>query len=55
LLITSFNWLATTSNPWKPRGAEIGVIVKGPDLVGHLKNKFSEVAGIGRKILDCRA
>jgi hypothetical protein len=25
LLITSFNWLATTPDPWKPRGAEIGV------------------------------
>ncbi|WP_076860962.1 phospholipase D-like domain-containing protein [Bradyrhizobium mercantei] len=55
LLITSFNWLATTSNPWKPRGAEIGVIVKGPGLVGHLKNKFSEIAGIGSDILGCQA
>jgi hypothetical protein len=46
LLITSFNWLATTPDPWKPRGAEIGIIVKGPGLAAHLRKRFCELAGV---------
>jgi hypothetical protein len=45
-LITSFNWLATTPDPWKPLGAEIGVIVKGPGLAEMLRARFCELAGI---------
>jgi hypothetical protein len=46
LVVTSFNWLATTPDPWKPRGAEIGVIIKGPGLVEGLKARFSGLAEI---------
>jgi hypothetical protein len=46
LLITSFNWLATSPDPWKPRGAEIGIVVKGPGLVGHLQTKFRQLTGV---------
>jgi phosphatidylserine/phosphatidylglycerophosphate/cardiolipin synthase-like enzyme len=46
LLITSFNWLATTPDPWKPRGAEIGIIVKGPGLAAELQDRFCQLAGI---------
>ncbi len=44
LLITSFNWLATTPDPWKPHGAEIGLIVKGPGLAENLKERFCKLA-----------
>jgi phosphatidylserine/phosphatidylglycerophosphate/cardiolipin synthase-like enzyme len=46
LLITSFNWLATSLDLWKPRGAEIGIVVKGAGLVEHLQTKFRQLAGI---------
>jgi hypothetical protein len=46
LLITSFNWLATSPDPWKPRGAEIGIIVKGPGLAEKLQAQFCQLAGI---------
>jgi phosphatidylserine/phosphatidylglycerophosphate/cardiolipin synthase-like enzyme len=46
LLITSFNWLATTPDPWKPRGAEIGIILKGPGLAEKLRVQFCNFAGI---------
>jgi hypothetical protein len=46
LLITSFNWLATSPDPWKPRGAEIGIVVKGAGLVEHLQTKFRQLTGV---------
>jgi phosphatidylserine/phosphatidylglycerophosphate/cardiolipin synthase-like enzyme len=46
LLITSFNWLATTPDPWKPLGAEIGIIVRGPGLAEKLRTQFCQLAGI---------
>ncbi len=46
LIVTSFNWLATTPDPWKPRGAEIGIVVKGPGLVERLQDQFCQLAGI---------
>ena len=46
ILVTSFNWLATTPDPWKPRGSEIGVLVKGPGLVESLRARFSQAAEI---------
>ncbi|NLS69335.1 hypothetical protein E3H11_10465 [Bradyrhizobium brasilense] len=45
ILVTSFNWLATTPDPWKPRGAEIGILVKGPGLVETVKSRFWEAVG----------
>jgi hypothetical protein len=45
IVITSFNWLATTPDPWKPRGAEIGVVVKGPNLVSAVRDRFRELTG----------
>ena len=42
ILVTSFNWLATTPDPWKPRGAEIGILIKGPGLVESLQSQFSQ-------------
>ncbi|PXA93488.1 hypothetical protein DMC25_00100 [Caulobacter sp. D4A] len=32
LCVTSFNWLATTADPWKPKGSEIGILLSGSDL-----------------------
>ena len=46
VLVTSFNWLATTPDPWKPRGAEIGILIKGPGLVKDLQSRFAEAAQI---------
>jgi phosphatidylserine/phosphatidylglycerophosphate/cardiolipin synthase-like enzyme len=45
IVITSFNWLATTPDPWKPRGAEIGAVVKGPNLVSSVRDRFRELTG----------
>lgn len=36
LCVTSFNWLATTPDRWKPHAAEIGVFVAGARLNGAL-------------------
>jgi cardiolipin synthase len=46
LLKTSFNWLATSPDPWKPLGAEIGIIIKGPGLAEQLRDRFCRLAGI---------
>jgi phosphatidylserine/phosphatidylglycerophosphate/cardiolipin synthase-like enzyme len=46
VLVTSFNWLAATPDPWKPRGAEIGILIKGPGLVESLHSRFAQVADV---------
>jgi hypothetical protein len=48
ILVTSFNWLATTPDPWKPRGAEIGILVKGPGLVESVRSRFLEATKVAK-------
>ena len=42
LCVTSFNWLATTPDRWKPRAAEVGVFVAGADLNSRLLARVNE-------------
>lgn len=42
LCVTSFNWLATTPDRWKPRAAEVGVFVAGADLNADLLARINE-------------
>lgn len=46
LLVTSFNWLAATLDPWKPRGSEIGMLVKGPGLVPIVLDRFRKLTNL---------
>jgi hypothetical protein len=47
ILITSFNWLATTADPWKPKGAEIGLHIRQPGLADELLTRIRDAVGIG--------
>ena len=42
LVVSSFNWLATTPDPWKPSGAEIGVLVRGRGIVNAFEEKVTK-------------
>lgn len=42
LCVTSFNWLATTPDRWKPHAAEVGVFVAGSDLMTRLRARVAE-------------
>lgn len=47
VLITSFNWLATTADPWKPKGAEIGLHIRQYGLADELVARVMDAVGIG--------
>lgn len=40
IAITSFNWLATIADKSRSRGAEIGVLIRGPNLGSSMKSKL---------------
>jgi hypothetical protein len=44
ILISSFNWLATNPSPWKPTGAEVGILVKVPGIANALLDKLVSVS-----------
>jgi hypothetical protein len=46
LCITSFNWLATTPDRWKPHAAEVGVFVTGANLNTRLRMRVDEELSI---------
>jgi hypothetical protein len=41
LAVTSFNWMAAIVDGARPRGAEIGILLRGSDLRAMLDRKFS--------------
>jgi hypothetical protein len=42
LLVTSFNWLATKADPWKPKGAEIGIHLRAPGFAQTALQRIRE-------------
>jgi phosphatidylserine/phosphatidylglycerophosphate/cardiolipin synthase-like enzyme len=42
MVISSFNWLATTPDPWKPVGAEVGVVIRGSGISQILERKLQK-------------
>jgi phosphatidylserine/phosphatidylglycerophosphate/cardiolipin synthase-like enzyme len=45
-VITSFNWLASTVNGARPRGAELGVLIEGDGIAKRILEKLSAACGI---------
>jgi phosphatidylserine/phosphatidylglycerophosphate/cardiolipin synthase-like enzyme len=41
LVVSSFNWLATTPDPWKPVGAEVGLLIRGKGIGLQFANKIA--------------
>ncbi|TPM02120.1 hypothetical protein [Mesorhizobium sp. B2-3-10] len=48
IVITSFNWLATTADPWKPSGAEVGVVARGNGIGDALRKKVTTAIDLAR-------
>lgn len=44
ICVTSFNWLSTTHDAWKPTAAEIGLFATGADLNAALIARFASAA-----------
>jgi phosphatidylserine/phosphatidylglycerophosphate/cardiolipin synthase-like enzyme len=56
ICITSFNWLATTPDRWKPRAAEVGVFVAGAELNAQLLARVDEELAVspGKELIGSR-
>jgi hypothetical protein len=44
-VVTSFNWLATTPDPWKPIGAEVGIVIRGSGIVAIMMRRLESEMG----------
>lgn len=51
LAVTSFNWLATTVDGTRTRSAELGLLLRGPDVRGMLGSRLMEATS-GRLAID---